>query len=86
VVLGIQVIDQQADPAGDQYEDRADDLADDADGLLEDVKDGEDGKDETDNVNDRRHNYGGFKVCSNPKYRNFSSKKQRFPPEMHLIA
>ena len=42
VVLGVEVVDEQADPAGGQHDDGTDDLAHEADRFLEDIDDGED--------------------------------------------
>ena len=56
VVLGVEEVDDEADPAGQEDDDRRDDLADEADGLLEDVDDGEDGENEADDVDNGCHN------------------------------
>ena len=50
VILCVQVVDQEAYPAECQHENAADDLADKGDGFLDDVKDGDDGKDYADDV------------------------------------
>ena len=55
VILGVEVVDDEADPAGDEHQDDRDDLAHEGDGLLNDVEDGEDGKDDADDVNDGTH-------------------------------
>ena len=55
VVLGVEVVDDEADPAGDEDQDDGDDLSDGGDRFLDDVKDGEDGKDYADDVNDGTH-------------------------------
>ena len=50
MVLRVEVVDKEADPAGAEHDDGADNLADDADRLLEDVDDGEDRQDESDEI------------------------------------
>ena len=55
MVLGVEEVDDEADPAGGQDEDPRDDFADQGDRLLADVNDGEDGKDQADEVNDSSH-------------------------------
>ena len=55
MVLRVQVVHGEADPAGAQHEDGGDDLSDDGDRFLEDVDDGENGKDDAGNVNDGTH-------------------------------
>ena len=42
MVLRVEVVDHEADPAGDEDQDDGDDFAHGADGLLEDVEDGDD--------------------------------------------
>ena len=58
VILGIEVVDDEADPAGGEHEDGGDDLADGGDRLLDDVKDGEDGEDDADDVDEGSHWFG----------------------------
>ena len=55
MILRVEVVDDEADPAGDEDQDAGDDLAHEGDGLLDDVDDGENGKDQTDPVNDGTH-------------------------------
>ena len=55
VVLRVEVVDDEADPAGDEHENDGDDLAHGADGLLEDVEDGDDSEDDADDVDDGTH-------------------------------
>ena len=62
VILRVEVVDDEADPAGAEHEDGADDLSDDGDGFLENVNDGEDGKDDTDDVDDGSHGFGLLSV------------------------
>ncbi len=52
VVLCVEVIDQEAKPAESQYQNAADDLADQGNGFLEDVEDGDDCEDYADDVNE----------------------------------
>ena len=56
MVLGIEEIHGEADPAGGQDDDGGNDLPDKGDGLLDDVQNGDDRKDNTDDVNDACHN------------------------------
>ena len=51
VVLCVQVVNCQANPAGSEDKDCADDFSNDADGLLEDVDDCQDGQYKTYEVN-----------------------------------
>ena len=55
VVLRVEVVDDEADPAGDEHQDAGDDLAHEGDGLLDDVEDGEDREDQTDEIDDGTH-------------------------------
>ena len=55
VILGVEIVNGQADPAGNEDQDDGDDLSDDGNRLLGDVDDGEDGEDDTDDVNDGSH-------------------------------
>ena len=55
MVLGVEVVHEQADPARRQDYDGADDLSDQRDGFLENVDDGEDRKDQTDEIDDGSH-------------------------------
>ena len=41
-VFRVEIVDEQADPAGAEHEDGADDLAHQADGFLDDVEDRDD--------------------------------------------
>ena len=52
MILGIEIVHQKTDPAGDQQKDDADGLASGADVHLEDFEDGFDAKDNADDVND----------------------------------
>ena len=51
----VEVVNHEADPAGDEDQDAGDDLTHEGDGLLDDVDDGEDGEDQADEVNDGTH-------------------------------
>ena len=55
VILRVEVVHHEADPAGDEHQDAGDDLAHEGDGLLDDVEDGEDREDQTDEINDGTH-------------------------------
>ena len=55
MVLRVEVVDDDAHPAGDEDQDDGDHFAHGADGLLEDVEDGEDGEDDADDVDDGTH-------------------------------
>ena len=55
VILRVEVVNDEADPAGDEDQDGGDDFAHEGDGLLDDVEDREDGEDDTDDVNDGTH-------------------------------
>ena len=55
VVLRVEVVHHEADPAGDEHQDAGDDLAHEGDGLLDDVEDGEDREDQTDEIDDGTH-------------------------------
>ena len=55
MVLGVEEINGQANPAGEEYNRGCDDLAHEGDGFLEDVKYGQNGKDDADNVNETCH-------------------------------
>ena len=55
MILRVEVVDDEADPAGDEHQDAGNNLAHEGDGLLEDVDDGEDREDEADKVNDGTH-------------------------------
>jgi len=50
MVLGVEVVDGYAHPAGDQHQDAADKFSNQGDGFLENVDDGQDGQDKTCNV------------------------------------
>ena len=52
LVLGVEIIDGKANPAGCKHENCADNLSDERDGLLENVYHGEDCQDKTDKVDD----------------------------------
>ena len=52
MILGIEIIHQKANPAGDQQKDDADGLASGVDVHFEDFKDGLDAKDNADDVDD----------------------------------
>ena len=62
MVLRVEVIDDEADPAGGEHEHGADDLTHEGDGLLDDVEDGEDGEDDADDVNEGTHGRLCFRV------------------------
>ena len=62
VILRVEVVHDEADPAGDEDQDDGDDLSDDGDGFLENVDDREDGKDDTDDVNEGSHGFGLLSV------------------------
>jgi hypothetical protein len=55
MILRVEVVNHEADPAGDEDQDAGDDLTHEGDGLLDDVDDGEDGEDQADEVNDGTH-------------------------------
>ena len=55
MVLGVEVVNDQANPAGGQHEDGGDNLSDKGNRFLDDVDDGEDGKDDADDVDDGTH-------------------------------
>ena len=55
MILGVEVVHGEADPAGDEDQDAGDDFAHGGDGLLEDVKNRDDGEDDADDVNDGTH-------------------------------
>ena len=55
MVLCIEIIDKEAEPAGDKDEHAADDLTDHGDGLLEDIKNSKDCKDQTYDVKNCSH-------------------------------
>ncbi len=50
VVLRVEEVDQEADPAGGEHQDGADDFTHEGDGLLEDVENGDDGQYEADEI------------------------------------
>ena len=52
MILGIEIVHQKTDPAGDQQKDDADGFASGADVHFEDFKDGLDAKDNADDVDD----------------------------------
>jgi hypothetical protein len=52
MILGIEIVHQKTNPAGDQQKDDADGLASGADVHLEDFEDGLDAKDNADDVDD----------------------------------
>lgn len=52
MVLGIQIVNCQANPARCEHEDGGDNLAYEGDGFLENVEDGDDGKNYANDVND----------------------------------
>ena len=55
MILGVEIVNDEADPAGDEHQDAGNDLAHGGDGFLEDVDDGEDRQDKADDVNDGTH-------------------------------
>ena len=56
MVLGPQVVDGKADPAGQKDDNGRNDFSGKGNGLLEDVKDGQNGENDADNVNNSGHN------------------------------
>ena len=52
MVLGVEIIHQKADPAGDEHQDGGNDLSSYGDGLLENVQNGQYCQYDTDDVND----------------------------------
>ena len=60
MVLRVEIIHGEANPAGDQDQDDGDDLAHEGDGLLDDVEDREDREDNADDVDDGTHGFGSF--------------------------
>ena len=55
MILRVEVVDGETNPAGDEHQDAGNHFAHEGDGLLDDVDDGEDREDEADKVNDGTH-------------------------------
>ena len=55
VILGIEVVHGETDPAGDEDEHDGDDLTDEGNRFLDDVENSENREDDTDDVNDGSH-------------------------------
>lgn len=63
MILGIEIIHQKANPAGDQQQNDADGLASGADVHFENFKDGFDAKDNANDVDDSSNHDIVIKVC-----------------------
>ena len=57
MILRIEVVHHETDPAGDEDQDDRDDFTHKRDGLLGNVDDGEDGQNDADKVNDGTHGW-----------------------------